>query len=119
LLLAAASLAASFLGGAALDGSGGLAVAALISFGVSVGASLFVLLPSESLVFSYAGSRMLEELHGLDIDEAHRLLAYDLDGYWEANDAIVARLLRAFRAAAVALAAETVLLLASAGATIV
>jgi hypothetical protein len=49
LLLAAASLAASFLGEPALEGSVGLAIPALGAFAVSVGASLYVLLPSKIL----------------------------------------------------------------------
>jgi hypothetical protein len=120
LLLAASSLAASFLGESALDGSILLATPALIAFAVSVGASLYVLLPSKNLVFSFAGSRMYEELLVVGtIHDAHRLLAYDLDRYWGANDAIVASLLRGFRLATIALAVEIVLLLASVGATIV
>jgi hypothetical protein len=74
-----------------------VAVAALIAFAASVGASLYVLLPSKNLVFAFAGSRALEELEGLPLEEAHRLLAYDLDRFWTANDAILAKLLSAFR----------------------
>jgi hypothetical protein len=82
LLLAAASLAASFLGDAALDGSVLLAIPALVAFATSLGGSLYVLVPKDE------------------------------------NDAILARLLTAFRVAAIALGAEVVLLLASAGTTI-
>ena len=75
-----------------------VAVAALIAFAASVGASLYVLLPSKNLVFAFAGSRALEDLEGLPLEEAHRLLlAYDLDRFWTANDAILAKLLSAFR----------------------
>lgn len=62
LLLAAASLAASFLGRPALDADPVLlAGLALLAFAVSMGASLYVLLPKKNLVFAVIGSRLYEE----------------------------------------------------------
>lgn len=120
-LLAASSLAASFLGEPALaDGSALLAVLALIAFGVSLAASLYVLLPKRNLIFSLAGSRMYEELYEFrdDIEEVHRRLAYDLDRFREENDRTLQRLLWAFRVAAALLGVEVVLLLAGLGGTL-
>jgi hypothetical protein len=116
LLLAAASLAASFLGRPALDADPVfLAGLALLAFAVSMGASLYVLLPKNNLVFSLIGSRVYEELYGFrdELSEVHRRLAYDLDRFWKANDGLMQLVFRAFRIATWALAAEVVLLLAS------
>jgi hypothetical protein len=116
LLLAAASLAASFLGRPALDSDPvGLAVLALAAFGVAIAASLYVLLPKRSLVFALVGSRVFEELYEFrgEIPEVHRRLTYDLDRFWEANDRIMQRLIWVFRVAAWALALEIASLLIS------
>ena len=116
LLLAAASLAASFLGRPALDADPVfLAGLALLAFALSMGSSLYVLLPKKNLVFAVVGSRLYEELYEFrdELSEVHRRLAYDLDRFWMANDALMQRVFSAFRIAAWALAAEVVLLLAS------
>jgi hypothetical protein len=115
-LLAAASLAASFLGRPALDSDPvGLAVLALAAFGVTIAASLYVLLPKRNLVFALVGSRVFEELYEFrgEIPEVHRRLTYDLDRFWEANDRIMQRLIWVFRVAAWALAIEIGSLLTS------
>jgi hypothetical protein len=120
ILVAGSSLAASFLGEPALaDGSLALAILALLAFVVSIGASLYVLLPRKDLVFSLAGAKLYEELYefGDDSSEVHRRLAYDLDRFWETNDSIVRRLIRAFSVAALALGVEIALFLASLAAT--
>jgi hypothetical protein len=54
-----------------------------------------------------------------DVPELHRRLAYDLDRFWEQNDEVIGRLSFAFRAAVWAVATEVVLLLLSAGGTLV
>jgi hypothetical protein len=114
LILAASSLGASFLARPALDADPiGLALLALLAFGVSVGASLYVLLPKKELVFSLIGSRTYEELYEFreNVEEVHRRLAYDLDRFWDANDSAMQGLLWWFRVATGALAAEIAILL--------
>jgi hypothetical protein len=108
-LLAAASLAASFLGGQALDDLRPVVflLLALIAFAVSFGASLFVLLP-RTFVFALEGPRVYEELYEFrdDAPEIHRRLAYDLQRFWEANDGRLTPVKRAFRVAAWSLVVE-------------
>lgn len=88
---------------------------ALLAFGVSVGASLYVLLPKNELAFAFIGSRAYEEFYEFrdDMEEVHRRLAYDLDRFWDANNSALHRLLWWFRLAAGALAAEIAILLAA------
>jgi hypothetical protein len=122
LVLAASSLAASFLGEPALDeGSRAVAVAALAAFAVSVLASLYVLFPRRDLVVSLAGPTVYELLFEFADDpaEVHRRLAYDLDRFWEANDRTVQRLVRAFALAIITLGVEVLLLLGSVTANLV
>jgi hypothetical protein len=117
LLLAAASLTASFLGTPALDADPiALAVLAFTAFAVAIGACLYVLVPKKTLVFALIGSRVYEELFEFrnDVQEVYRRLAYDLDRFWVANDRLMQRVLLGFRTAAWALSAEVVFLLASA-----
>jgi hypothetical protein len=114
MLLAASSLGASFLARPALDAEPiALAFLALLAFGISVGASLYVLLPKKELVFSLIGSRAYEELYEFrdDLEEVHRRLAYDMDRFWDSNDSAIQRLLWWFRVATGALAAEIAILL--------
>jgi hypothetical protein len=122
LVLAASSLAASFLGEPALDeGSRALAVAALVAFAVSVLASLYVLFPRRDVVVSLDGPTVYERLFEFSDDsaEVYRRLAYDLDRFWEANDHTVRRLARAFALAIITLAIEVLLLLGSVAANLV
>jgi len=117
LLMAAASLAASFLGREAFAGDPkrGLAVLALVAFLVAVGASVYVLLPkTDKFVFAMVGSGLYEGLYGIrdDLGEVYRRLAYDLDRFWDANDEELQKLFLAFRLAAVGLSAEIVILIA-------
>jgi hypothetical protein len=121
LVLAASALAASFLGDTALDnGPLLLTVLALVAFASSVGASIYVLLPKRDLIFSLAGSTIYEELYEFrdDIDEVYRRLAYDLDRFRERNDDALQSLLRGFRTASLALAAEVIFLLLTVGGTL-
>jgi hypothetical protein len=89
-LLAASSLAASFLGAQAFrDPEPVLAVLALAAFAVSLGASVYVLLPKrDQFVFSPSGRGLYEGLYAFreDLAEVYRRLAYDLDRFWDAND---------------------------------
>jgi hypothetical protein len=121
LVLAASALAASFLGDTALDnGPLLLTVLALVAFACSVGASIYVLLPKRDLIFSLAGSTIYEELYEFrdDIDEVYRRLAYDLDRFRERNDDALQSLVRGFRTASLALAAEVIFLLLAVGGTL-
>jgi hypothetical protein len=114
LLLAASSLAASFLGRPALEAEpASLAVLALVAFLLSIATSIYVLLPKRNLVFSLIGSTLYEALYEFRADTAdvHRRLAYQLDRFWVANDTEVQRILWAFRISATGLALEIVLLL--------
>jgi hypothetical protein len=117
LLLAAASLAASFLGREAFAGDPkrGLAILALVAFLLAVGASVYVLLPkSGKFVFAMVGAGLYEGLYELkdDLGEVYRRLTYDLDRFWDDNDVELQKLFRAFRLAAVGLSAEIVILIA-------
>ena len=88
---------------------------ALGAFALSVVSSLYVLMPKRALVFSLAGSALYEGLFDFrdDMTEVYRRVTYDLDRFWEANDAKLQRLFLAFRVAAVALGIEVIVLLAS------
>jgi hypothetical protein len=117
LLLAAASLAASFLGREAFaeDPKRGLAILALVAFLLAVGASVYVLLPKTGkFIFAMVGAGLYEGLYELrdDLGEVYRRLAYDLDRFWDDNDVELQKLFRAFRLAAVGLSAEIVILIA-------
>jgi hypothetical protein len=121
IVVAVSSVAASFLGEPAfVEGSVAFAVLALLAFVVSVAASLYVLLPKGNLVFSLVGARVYEGLFAFEGDtrEIYRRLAYDLDRFWEANDPVIRRLIRAFSVAVVGLAAEIGLLLAALAGTL-
>lgn len=116
ILLAASSLATSFLGREAFgaSGSGFLIAVALAAFIVSIAASVYVLLPKNDLVFSLVGSHVFERLYAFadDEPEVHRRLAYDLDRFWDANDRKMQRLFWAFRLAALGLVVEILALAA-------
>ncbi len=115
ILLGASSLVVSLLGGSAFDGpkSVVLLVFALATFVVSLGASLFVLLPRQGFVFSLSGPEIYERLYEFrgDVAELQRRLAYDHQRFWDANDVRLTPVRRAFRIAAYALAAEVFALL--------
>jgi hypothetical protein len=93
ILLAASSLAASLLGGRALDEFDPLwlAVTSSVSFITSLGASLFVLTPRSGFVFSLKGPAVHEELFEFreDPDGLHRRLSYDLQRFWDTNDCLL------------------------------
>lgn len=123
LLLAAASLAASFLGREAFadNPKRGLAVLALVAFLIAVGASLYVLLPkTDKFVFALVGAGLYEGLYAVrnDLGEVYRRLAYDLDRFWEENDVELQKLFNGFRLAALGLSAEILILIAMVGDTL-
>jgi hypothetical protein len=102
-LLAASSIVASFLGGQALTNHsvGWLGVVALIAFGVSILACLWVLLPKDNLIFSLSGSVLYEteQEDAAGIVETHRRLAYWLEGYRTENNVTIRYLFWGYRAA--------------------
>lgn len=91
-----------------LDGTADILVGlALAAFAVSVGISVYVLLPrNDAFIFGLKGSALFEALYGEEIAEVHRRLAYDLDRYWDANDVALKRLFLLFKLAAAALVVE-------------
>jgi hypothetical protein len=122
LLLAASSLAISFVGRPAFQAADTVVVVlGLLAFAISVAASVYVLLPKPAkFVFSLEGSAVFEELYEFrdEMSEVHRRLAYDLDRFWDENDEVMTRLFRWFGIAAAALAAEILVLLASLSGTL-
>jgi hypothetical protein len=117
LLLAASSLTASVIGRPALAADpvapGVLAVAA---FGLSIGASIYVVVPKRELVFALSGAGVYERLFEfrLDMPEVHRRLAYDLERLWRRNDRALKPVVRAYRVSAAALALEILFLVTGA-----
>jgi len=118
-LLAASSLAASFLGQQAFQDPSprGLAITALVAFVVSIAASVFILLPKKNLIFAEAGAGLYEGLYAVreDMPEVYRRLAYDLDRFWESNDEKISWLARAYTVAASTLVIEILSLAAILG----
>lgn len=110
-LLAASSIATSFIGGRGLDHGGFsawsvLALAALIS---SLVASICVLVPRDGLVFALSVPVVFETLYGLEPAEARRRLAYWIQGYRGENQPIIRRVTRAYRLASVATVLSVIL----------
>ncbi len=118
-LLAASSLAASFLGQQAFQNPSprGLAIASLGAFVISIAASVFILLPKKELIFAEAGSGLYEGLYAVrdDMPEVYRRLAYDLDRFWESNDEKIRWLSRAYTVAAASIVIEILSLAALLG----
>jgi hypothetical protein len=111
-MLAASSIAASFLGGQAAGAdSGVLTVLAVGMFVASIAALTYILLPKGNLIFSVRGSVLFEEEfeEAVALAETYRRLAYWLEGYHEANQVIVERLFLYFRVATLAVLLQVVL----------
>lgn len=109
-LLAASSLAASFLGQQAVSHSSppGFAVVALLAFVASMGGGVVILLPKRDLVFATGGADCyagLYEIRG-DMAEVYRRLAYELDRLWDSNNNAIRQLSRIFTLAAASLVVE-------------
>lgn len=119
LLLAASSIAASLLGPPAFlhPGSSSLSIFALGAIVMTLGMSVFVLLPKKGLVFAAAGPGIYEGLYGIrgDMADVYRHLVYDLQGFWESNEKEMLWLSRAFTFASGALVAEVLSLTALLG----
>lgn len=118
-LLAASSLAASFLGQQAFQNPSprSLAITALVAFVASIAASVYILLPKKDLIFAERGAGLYEGLYVVrnDMAEVYRRLAYDLDRFWESNDDEIRWLVRAYTVAAGALVVEILSLAALLG----
>ena len=109
ILLAAASLSASFLGARALEENGLalLTVLALAALVTTLVVGTLVLVPREEFVFSLSGTVLYDDLADVDDQaEQHRYTAYWLDEFWERNEPPVKRLNFRFQIAAGALVAQ-------------
>jgi hypothetical protein len=112
--LAASSLTASFLGGQTISHTrhvGTLEILALVALAISVGLSVYVLLPKQGFTFTLNAAGIYEELfpHATDDQEVKRRLIYWLEDYWQSNQKKIEPLSRAFLVAAAALLAQMVL----------
>jgi hypothetical protein len=111
-LLAAASLAASFLGGQSIRAGdlGAVGVLALIAYLVCVGACITVLLPHR-LVFSFRGSTLIETAREAqaDLEDALEVATGWFEDFLEDNRIELERLTRWYTTACLALGAEIVL----------
>jgi hypothetical protein len=106
-LLTATALVTSFLGARSLDPGANRSFAA---FGLSLAVMsivfcVSVLAPRSSFDFALSAPTAYEALveKGADMDEAHRTLAYWIQGAWNANQDSIDRLVRMFQLACVAL----------------
>lgn len=121
LLLAAASLSASFLGARAFDGHASvvLSAMALVALAVTLLLGIFILTPRGALVFSTAGTVLYRDLHDLDDPaDQHRYAAHWLDAFWETNRLPIERLTRQFEIAAGALVVQVVCWILAVAATL-
>jgi len=111
-LLAASSIATSFLGARSLDdGLGALGWLALAAFLSSTLSAAFVLFPRQSFIFALRGSTLFEEEFDDPggVAETSRRLAYWIESYRDDNSLLMDRLFIAFRLAAAALVVEVIL----------
>src|SRR5712691_4606295 len=112
-LLAASSVATSFLGPRAIDRNGvdALALLALTAFAVSVIGSVFILILNPRRVCGVRGTRRFEEERARQesMAEVHRRLGYWLELFFDQNQATVDRLFLVYQLAAVAVLAEVIL----------
>jgi hypothetical protein len=110
ILLAASSLAASFVGRAAVDHAPWWSLVAIgAAFTLSTVCCVYILVPRrDRFYFSIVGSRLFETLYEFrdDLADVQRRLAYELDRFWDRNDAAMQPLFRSFRVAAIALLVE-------------
>jgi hypothetical protein len=111
-VVAAASIAGSFLGAAASRGAlDASAVLALIAFTASLASSIWILLPHE-LVFAFRGDALLAESGRReveDVTEAYRALSGWLGPILDANSRKISALSNWFTVSCILLAAEIIL----------
>jgi hypothetical protein len=111
-LLAAAGLAVSLLGGMALqrDGSRGLVAIALVTFVVTILACLRTLSPAPELRFTLSSGAVLRRRDsGLSGTGLEIQLVHDLERIADRNLAIIVRLRRSYRLAAGAFSVQLLL----------
>jgi hypothetical protein len=112
-LLAASSVATSFLAPRAIDRNGidTLALLTLTAFAVSVIGSVSILILNPRLVFGVRGTRLFKEERAREesIADVHRRLGYWLELFFDQNQATVDRLFLVYQLAAVAVLAEVIL----------
>lgn len=113
-LLAASTVAASFLAGRVVESQGfePATALALLAFTLSILSCIYILLPKPTLVFALHGSALLDdaEVGSEPITVVQERLAYWIDGYRDDNEVAIARLSLWYRRAALALVAEVVIL---------
>jgi hypothetical protein len=115
--LGLSSLTTTFLGRAAFDQAtpGKLLVVGLLAFALSMAATVYVLLPKRTLVFSVNAVVLYETFawppKGSDI--VYRSLLYELDRLRRLNDMALSRMFAAFRVASFLLVVEVAALLAA------
>jgi hypothetical protein len=106
-LLTASALIASFLGAQTVARSGFSVwvIFALTAFSVSIGLSVYALLPKRGLIFALNAAEVYTALVDLRDDEAawQRQIAYWLQTFRQGNHATVRRVTRVFEVAALAL----------------
>jgi len=123
ILLAASSIAVSFLGDAVLGQSSApvLEVAAVAAFVISMAASVYVLAPERDLTFALSGPALHAALYDrrTDMARVHRDLAFEFHFAWQSNNQTVTSLVKANRIAAVALIVELLLLASLLGDSII
>ena len=88
---------------------------------MAIGSSVYILIPkADRFIFAVVGAGLYEGLYAIknDLPEVYRRLAYDLDRFWDTNDAEMQKLFTAFRVAAGALVVELLLLVAMVGDTL-
>ncbi|HWX44583.1 MAG TPA: hypothetical protein VNY52_04590 [Solirubrobacteraceae bacterium] len=111
-VLAAASIAGSFFGAKTSHGSLGVwGVLAMVSFALSVGSAIWVLLP-HSFVFAFRGETLLAESdhRGVsDVTEAYRTAGIWIEPHLEANRRKIAGLSDCLAVSCALLAAEVIL----------
>lgn len=111
LLLAAASLSASFLGPAGADEGdlGTCGILALLAFMVAVGTSLFILWP-RTWTFVTSPTTLLEDWADHEREEdVRRFLAERLEGHYDGNEKEWKRLMKCFQLAAFSVGAAVIL----------
>lgn len=111
-VLAAASIAGSFMGAKATSGRLDLwAVLALLAFALCVGSAIVVLLP-HALVFAFRGAALLAESDHAgveDVKEAYRAAGLWIEPHLNTNAAKIGELSTWFTGSCVLLGAEVVL----------
>jgi hypothetical protein len=114
-LLAAASIVASFLGAEALAGSDldALAGLGLVAFLAVIGLAIWILWPGGGWVFVMSATVLLEDWVDMQrpggVAAMQRHLAESMEGHWGANQLRLKRLVVRFQVAAAALGVEVVL----------